>query len=299
MLRVTFAILLSVLICQSAVARQWKTADGKYKINGDLIAFSADHVVIKKSNKDLVSIKVEELSKEDQEFLKSKETEELKKTEAERVHTWTFKRGLKVTARVVDYVKKDVTIGKRRGKLYVNDRTYKSLPEVYQVIVQRVIEHYEKITLENEKDIDKWLEKRGNKDVTYNCDGVILELENGDEYAVPIFLFSEEDQGILTPGWQRWAQYKEDAQKKDHEKFLLEAQTQAYQQERQQTQIQQLQLGLLASQAGLIWEVCLAPAQGYGYPQCVVVPAANSAQASAQAMLRFPGYTVVAARRVD
>jgi hypothetical protein len=299
MIRTAFAIVLLVLLAQPALARQWKTANGKYKITGDLIAHSADTVVIKKSNKDLVSLKIEDLSQEDRDYLKSKESEELKKTEAERVHTWTFQRGLKVNARVVDYVKKDVTIGKRRGKLYVNDRTYKSLPEVYQIIVLRVIEHYEKFAPENEKDIDKWLEKRDNKDATFNCDGVILELENGDEYAVPIFLFSEEDQAILTPGWQRWAQYKEDATKKEHEKFLLEAQTQAYQQERQQTQIQQLQLGLLASQAGLVWEVCLAPAQGYGYPQCVVVAAANSNQAAAQALTRFPGYTVVAARRVD
>lgn len=299
MFRTFLAISLVVFLAQAAQARQWKAANGKYKINGDLIAFSADSVVIKKTNKDLISLKIEELSKEDQEYLKSKETEELKKTEAERVHTWTFQRGLKVNARVVDYVKKDVTIGRRRGKLYVNDRTYKSLPEVYQLIVLRVIEHYEKFTIENEKDIDKWLEKRGNKDATFNCDGVILELENGDEYAVPIFLFSEDDQAILTPGWQRWAQYKEDAEKKDHEKFLLEAQTKAYQQERQQTQIQQLQLGLLASQAGLVWEVCLVPAKGYGYPQCVVVAAANSNQAAAQALARFPGYTVAAARRVD
>jgi hypothetical protein len=300
MLRLFLAIALTLCIAQSAsAARQWKTADGKYKINGDLVAFSDNHVVIKKTNKDLISLSISDLSKEDQEYLKSKETEELRKTEAERIHTWTFKRGLKVNARVVDYVKKDVVIGKRRGKLYVNDRTFKSLPEVYQIIVQRVIEHYEKITIENEKDIDKWLEKRGNKDAKYNCDGVVLELENGDEYAVPMFLFTEEDQAILNPGWQRWAEYKDDQEKKDHEKFLLEAQTQAYQQERQQTQIQQLQLGLLASQAGLVWEVCLAPAQGYGYPQCVVVGAANSNQAAAQAMARFPGYTVIAARRVD
>jgi hypothetical protein len=296
------AIVILLLVTQVAYARQWKTANGKYKVTGDLVAFNDDHVVIQKANKDkdLISIKMDELSKEDQEFLKSKESEELLKSEAERLHTWTFKGGLKVTARVVDYVKKDAVIGKRRGKIYVNDRAYKSLPEVYQKIVQRVIEHYEKITVENEKDIEKWLEKRGNKDAKYACDGVILELENGDEYAVPIFLFSEKDQYVLTPGWERWAQYKDDEKKSDHERLLLEAQTRAYQQTQQQTQIQQLQLGLLVSQAGLVWEVCLVPPQGVvGYPQCVVVPAANSAQASAQALVRFPGYTVAAARRVE
>lgn len=294
------AIALVLIASQSAFARQWKTADGKYKVTGDLVAFNDDHIVIQKENKDLVSIKVADLSKEDQEFLKSKDIEELEKTEAERLHTWTFKGGLKVTGRVVDYVQKDVNIGKRRGKLYVNDRTFKSLPEIYQLIVQRVIEHYEKITIESEKDIDKWLAKRSNKDAKYACDGVVLELENGDEYAVPIFLFSEKDQYVLTPGWERWAKYKDDKEKSDHEKFLLEAQTRSYQQTQQQTQIQQLQLGLLATQAGLVWEVCLTPGQGViGYPQCVIVPAANSGQATAQALTRFPGYTVVATRRVD
>lgn len=299
MLRLSFAIILSVLVSQAASARVWSTTNGRYKIKGDLIAFSDNHVVIKKENKDLISINISDLSKEDQEYLKSKESEDLRKTEAERVHTWTFQRGLKVNARVVDYVQKDVVVARRRNRLYVNDRAFKSLPEIYQVIVRRIIEHFEKITIENEKDIENWIAKRGNKEAKYTCDGVVLELENGDEYAVPLFLFSEEDQKVLNPGWQRWSQYKDDQAKKDHERQMLEVQTQVYQQQRQQTQIQQLQLGLLATQAGIVWEICLEPAQGFGFPQCVVVTAFNSEQAAAQAMARFPGYIVTAARRVQ
>jgi hypothetical protein len=297
-LLLAFAIVLSIL--PVAGAREWKTIDGRFKIKGDLIAFSEEQVVIKKTNKELISVKVSELSKEDQEYLKSKESEELLKSEAERVHTWTFKRGLKATGRIVNYGTREVVIQKRRGKAYVNDRTFKSLPDVYKRIVEGIIAHFEQITIENEKDLDKWLDKRGGKEAKYTCDGVVLELENGDEYAIPIFLFSEDDQAILKPGWARWSQYKDDQAKSEHERFMLEAQTRAYQQERTQTQVQQLQLGLLAVASGIVWEVCLEPKPGVAaYPLCVAVPAANSNQAAAKALIQYPAYTVGSVRRID
>ena len=44
---------------------------------------------------------------------------------------------------------------------------------------------------------------------TYTCEGVVLELENGDEYGVPFFFFSEDDLKTLSPGWQRVAGRRE------------------------------------------------------------------------------------------
>lgn len=300
MTRCLIALVIVSVVSPFAVAREWKTASGTYKIKGDLVAFSADTVVIKKANKDVISIRIDELSKEDQEYLKSKESEDLLKSEAERTHTWTFRRGLKATGRVVDYGTKEVSIQLRRGKAYVNDRTFKSLPEVNQLIVRGIIDYFEKVTLENEKDLEKWLSDRGGKEAKYTCDGVILELENGDEYAIPIFLFSDEDQAILKPGWERWSSYKEDKAKKAQEKFLLEAQARHYQQERTQVQIQQMQLGLMAAASGILWEVCLEPKPGVAaYPVCVVVPAGNSAQASAKALVQYPAFTVAGVRRAD
>lgn len=131
---------------------------------------------------------------------------------------------------------------------------------------------------------------------------MILELENGDEVGIPFFLFSETDATLLEPGWQRWLKAKEDEVAKAKETFLLEAQARAYDEQRQQAQqaqqIAYLQLGLLASAAGALWEVSLDPPAGVNaYPLSVIVPAGNSDVAAAVAMQRYPGYVAGPVRR--
>ena len=65
-------------------------------------------------------------------------------------------------------------------------------------------------------------------------------------------------------------------------------------------QIQMMQLGLLAVNAGVtsIWEVAMSPGPGMsGRSMSVLVPARNSSAAAAQASQKYPGYLVTGARQ--
>ena len=137
---------------------------------------------------------------------------------------------------------------------------------------------------------------------------MLLELENGDEYGIPFFLFSEEDQEFLKPGWQRWSEKASDEKAAAQEQFLLEASARAYAQQAQadrlatqkNTQIARVELALLAAATGVthIWEIMLyPPGNTYGTPLSVVVPAPNSDVAAARALQQHPGYVVGETRR--
>ena len=53
-----------------------------------------------------------------------------------KLQTWTMQGGLKVVGRVVDYVRRDLTVQRRRGKIYANGRS--DAPIVFsQVAVSR------------------------------------------------------------------------------------------------------------------------------------------------------------------
>lgn len=301
LVRTAWVLLLLVLQFNTAMARQWQDATGKYSIKGELIARSTDQVVIKKEKDKLVAVNIAELCQADQDYLKSKESEEAVQVQANRLQTWTFRNGLKASGHLVDYTRREVTLSRKRGKVYVNDRTLDNLPEIYQLILRKVVAQFGNAAVENNRDIEKWLGTNGFQPQKFTLDGVVLALENGDEYAVPFFLFSDKDQALFKPGWERWLQAQEDKQqyeqKKAKEQFLLEAQARAYQQQQQQAQqsqqIAHVQLALLATATGAVslWEVALYPAQGYGYPLTVIVPAKNSDAASTMAMQRYPGYT--------
>ena len=70
--------------------RRWADATGKYKMEADLVAFNAATVVLKKGGRELVEVPAKKLSKEDQEYLKSKEAEMVSLRAADQVQTWTL-----------------------------------------------------------------------------------------------------------------------------------------------------------------------------------------------------------------
>jgi hypothetical protein len=293
--------------------RMWTDSTGKYTFEADLIGQSDDMVVLQRTNKekDLVAMPVDKLSKMDQEYLKSKEVAESVRRAADQKQTWTMHSGLKVIGRVVEYGRRNLTIQRRRGKIYVNDRLLSNFPDLQQKMLPKIVAHFEQNDIEDEKDLDTWvITKLKGEAVTYTVEGVILELENGDEYGVPFFFFSQDDLKVLEPGWQRWlaadnAREKEETAKadKERESFMLQAQAQAYQRDRQiNQQMKMMELELLATAAGAtdLWEVHLYPGRGVaGYPRVVVVPGKNSADAKRIAMQRFPGYTAGAVAQAN
>jgi hypothetical protein len=168
------------------------------------------------------------------------------------------------------------------------------LPEVYQRILPRIVSYFEKIELDDVDDLVEWVTRQKGRPKQYTIDGVVLELENGDEYAVPFIFFSEEDLEVLRPGWERWLASSENADRRQHENFLLQAQAQAYLEDRRmRQQIAATQLMFSAVEAGVtdLWEIYLQPKAGVpALPLLVVVPAENSRQAMLRALDKYPAY---------
>jgi len=278
-----------------ADGRTWTDSTGNYRVEAGLIGFNDVTVVLKKENRQLVAVPIAKLSNEDRAYLESKDAVAQASRSANAMQTWTMMSGLKVVGRVVDYTRKDVTIQQRRGKTYVNDRLFDNLPEVYQRMLPKLVAHFEKTQIDDKRGFDSWVMKLRGEPRTFTCEGVMLELENGDEYGVPFFLFSKEDLGIIWPGWQRWRAADKDRAKQEHERLLLQTQAQAYQQDRMANhQIAMMQLQMQGYQAGLfdLWEVRLFPRSGVASPPLsVVVPARDSRSAAAEAIRHNPGYT--------
>jgi hypothetical protein len=286
-----------------AQARKWTDATEKYSVEADLVAYNDETVVLKKKNSDLVSVKIAQLSTGDRQYLKSPEAAEKSTNEADVPPLWTLQNGLKVKGHLVGYGRRDIVVQRKRGKVYVNDRLFDNLPGVYQQMVPKIVGYFEKAPIDDEKDLKEWAAKTRGHPRKYTCEGVLVELENGDEYGVPFFFFSEHDLKVLQPGWERWLATDQDIQKRNYEEFLLQAQAQAYSRDRAaDRQIAQLELALLGTAAGVtnLWEVQLAPRPGVpGLPVTAVVPARDSRQAAAAALRQYPHYVVGPARKLN
>lgn len=277
-----------------ALAREWTDSTGKYTINADLVAQNDVTVVLKKENNQLVAVPLEKLSTQDQTYLKSKEVDEQAHRAADEVQTWTMRGGWKVVGKVVNYGRREIAVQRRRGKLYVDDRLYDNLPEIYRKMLPKIVSHFERENIEDKVGLESWILKYKGEPRKFTLDGVTLELTDGDEYGVPFFFFNDEDLKILQPGWDRWLAAANEKAKQDHQAFLLQSQAQAYQHDHQvNQQIAMMQLEMTAYAGGLFefWEVALYPGPGVnGHPLVVVVPARDSRAASQEAMRRYPGY---------
>ncbi len=161
-------------------------------------------------------------------------------------------------------------------------------------MLPKLVGHFEQTPIDDKRALNSWVMKLRGQPRTFTCEGVALELENGDEYGVPFFFFSEDDLKVLEPGWNRWLATDKDRDQREQQRFLLEAQAQARQQDQLvNQQIAAAQLQMQGYQAGLfdLWEVRLVPGPGAaGGPLSVVVPARDSRSAAVEAVRRNPGY---------
>ena len=180
-----------------------RTSPGSTQIEAELVGFNDHMVVLQRENKELGAIPIAKLSPEDREYLQSKEAMETHDQNLGKMQTWTTVNGLKVVGRIVDYAQREVTIQRRRGRIFVNDQQYDNLPPIYQKILLAVVEHFENFQVANRADLVRWAMGLSGQPKKYNLEGVIIELENGDEYGVPFFLFAEDDRNLLEGGLQR------------------------------------------------------------------------------------------------
>ena len=287
----------------SAAARTWTDSTGKYTIEADLIGFDDEQVIVQRQDKELGAFPLDQLSEADRQYLKSKEATEIHRKNLDESQIWTMADGLKVEARLVDYAEADVTIQARRGKAYVNNILFDNLPPIYQKMLPKIIKHFDPDSPVDTVGVKGFARSLLGEPKTYSLQGVLAELENGDEYGVPFFLLSKQDQEVLRPGWEQWKAAKDDYKKQEDHAFRLQSQAAAYQRDRQiDRQIAVMNLNLQAIQAGLTsaWEVTLYPSAGNPMaPRWVVVPGRNSLQATDLALKQNPGFYAGPVRRVS
>lgn len=302
-LRVCFVIVASSIVTTATSAREWSDSQGTVAIDAELIGFDDENVVLQRKDKELGLLRIDDLSNKDREYLKSKEAEEINENNIKKTQTWTTQSGVKLVGRIVDYAQGDVTVQRRRGRMYVNDRVFANLPELYQELLPKVVEHFDEIEIPDSRALQNWLRSLRGKPRTFQVDGVILEMENGDEYAIPFFVFSQKDRKIIKKGWREWLAVQDDPDQRDDRAFQLESLAAAYVKNQEiNRQIAVMNLNLQAINAGLTstWEVTLYPAPGNpSPPQWVLMLGRDSAQAAAAALANNPGFVVGSVRRVS
>ena len=286
-----------------SIAREWTDASGKYSFEGELIAYNETDLVLQKPDKTLVAVDMEQLSAADQEYVKSKEAAEAVDKKGAKQQVWKMRSGLEVIGDVIDYVQKDVTFSMSRGKIYVNDQLFENLTGIQQKVVPAVAAHFTGRNITDRAGLFDWLKRRKGEPETFTCDGVQMELENGDLYAVPFFLFSDEALKVLKPGWDEWAAKNATFAQQQETELRLQTQAQGFQDNQSETnQLLKMQLQMQAFDAGLfsLWEVMLYPNPGTGgWPLYVVVPGRDSRQAGFNALEKNPGYSLGPIARVN
>jgi len=290
-----------VIASSTSVDRTWRDASGRYEIQAELIGFNGEIAVLKKSDGELVAFPVAELSDADRKFLESEDAESV--YHDEEMQTWTFRNGKQVRAHLISHVDREVVLQRRRNRLYVNDRPFENLPEVYQLILPMVIGHFENTEFEDASALQRWVaRKAGGRPLKYQCEGVALAFENGDEYAFPYFLFSPQDRRFLERGRDEFRHSENSDEDRMNQALYMQAMAREFQQDRQlDRQIKLIQTQLLAIGAGVtdLWEVAMIPPGGNIFQaRSVIVPAINSLQASQLAAQQWPGLVVGPVRRV-
>ncbi|MGB7347481.1 MAG: SHD1 domain-containing protein [Pirellulaceae bacterium] len=315
--RIVFLTFLVLASNPSLQARVWTDVSGNYTLEADMIGFDATAVILQRDDGELGAFPIDKLSEQDKAYLKSKEAKDLHASTIDQTQVWHLTNGLKVTGRIVDFAQRDVTVQARRGKTYVNNIVFENLPQIYQFMLPLIVEHLEPTGDIDKKGFKDWVRSLKGKPKTFQLSGVLFELENGDEYGVPFFLFTSEEQKLLKPGWDRWLTTQADAAKAEQESFMLQSaaaayknQQERYAQEEEQRrrneafhrQIAVMNLQFQAIQSGITsaWEITLYPLPGtYARPRWVVAYGRNSLEATQNALRANPGFRDGAVRKLS
>ena len=275
-----------------AIGREWTDSTGKFKQEGDLVDFDGHLVVLKKGSGQLVALAVDKLSKKDQEFLASKPAkEEMKACSECKDRTWTMKNGTTVKGKVLKYGRRDVTITRKDSKLLANDIPWSDLDDWRKYALLQVVSQGEGKEFKTEKQVESLLVAQKGKPLVYPVAGVMLELETGEPFPAPFFLFSEKDLTVLEPGWKAWLAAEKDEQTKEDESTMLRNLANEYQ--KNKAIEHRIQLLRAASDWFDLWEVVVT---ANGQMARVVVPARDSLTAEMLALKKYPGAGILSTR---
>src|SRR5690606_537104 len=114
------ALVIGSSLASTASARLWSNTTGDYTLEAELVAIDDTIIVLRRADGELAAMPVSELSKEDLEFLKSKEATDADEKTFAPLQTWTLTNGMSLTGKVVDFADKTLHLQRRRGRIFVN-----------------------------------------------------------------------------------------------------------------------------------------------------------------------------------
>ncbi|EKK00641.1 hypothetical protein RBSH_04088 [Rhodopirellula baltica SH28] len=303
------AAVLSTASFATAKPRTWTSADGAYKLEGELIGSNDTTAILKRRGSGrLAAVELKDLSEEDRDFVKkqTKDDSERESSGDIEMHTWTSRDGLKIRAKILAYGKKEYTLDRKLGAVTINGKAFSTFDPLHQKLILRVLSVLEKTPLEKESDLNKFVSLFAGQPKTYPLEGVLMELPSGDQIAVPFFMFGEEDLDVLQAGWENWQKYHSDEEARAREDLMMRSEASHYQQtmaqEQQRQQLEVLKFNMAAVRTGLtsVWEVQIAPNVGvYGRPTSVMVTARDSLTATQMVLPNYPGYSMIGVRKVS
>ena len=97
------------------------------------------------------------LSQADQEYLKSKAAAEESQKIVDKPQNWKLANGMQLVGRVVGYARKQITLQRQRGKIYVNDRVFENLPSIYQMVIPKIVANVEHLQRDDRSAVEDWL----------------------------------------------------------------------------------------------------------------------------------------------
>ena len=286
-----FVVSFLALATTPVLARQWTDSTGKYKQEAELVDVDEHLVILKKADGHLVAVPLDKLSEADREYVQSRAGKEVIQSQAAKDRSWALIDNTKISGRVVEYGQRDVTLSRKNGQLYVNDRPYNKLPMLHQLAIPMLVSLYENRTFKDAKSIEDLIVQRRTP-LKYTVDGVMLELEDGEHFPLPFVLFTEKDRNILKPGWEAWLAAEKDRQAREGESAKVRALANEYQKNRDVEH--KLKMLRLASEWYDVWEVMLMARNGA--TASVVVFANDSLTAETIALRMNPGAQLIGTR---
>ena len=288
---------------KAPVERVWTDISGEHSAQAALVDFDKEMVVLKTPSGRLIALPIAKLSKADQEFLRSQDAAEVCKSHCGGNRTWVLRDGTKLAGRIISYAPNKLTIQRRLGKIFVNDKPYRELPVDAQYVVHKIVERDEKVPIPDDKALEKWVLQLRGEPRDFDLEGVVLQSENGEMFVAPFFLFAPDCEKFLRPGYEEWLAVQTKAEQASEEELAKQRQAELYLRARaadyQRDQALAKLVELAAVETGLVdeWEVLLLPKPGVpGPPMTVIVPARNSMAASLAAQAQYPNYAPDAVR---
>lgn len=215
---------------------------------------------------------------------------------------WRLIDGQRILGDFMGFDLKPLVIKRALSEVYVGGVLFAQLDPIYQRILPMTIAHLENAKVDDVRDIENWLKKSGPGPWIYKIEAVLIETPSRGTVSIPTFLLDTRTAESIAVPLRRWRESlssevtEEDRNRYyDRERFLTRAaMTAQLADEQVEQQARYMRLELLAASGGIkeLWNVSLLPRVGYGHPYNVIVPGQSSQQAEANAVQRFPGYTV-------